>query len=910
MKNIIFIFLFFTIYSNSQTRFDEIQNGDETGIDCGGSTGVVCTNGAALKAFPGAVGFGKYTVGGRGGTVYTVTNLNASGSGSFREAYEASGARIVVTNLGGTIDLGGNDIIITNPYLTILGHSSPLDGGGITFTNGNVQIRTDEVIVRYTRFRGNAGGSNDAFAISSYGSGFSNIILDHCSFSYGTDENLGIFSNCSGNITDVTISNGLFSFPFDYKNILQEACTQNITYFNNLLTHGAERNIRLKGGSSYEMVNNLIYNYGYACDMGTDTDFSIINNHFKEGSNGTSGTTLINNIPEGGFDINDSQMYISGNTWNSGISLEYDTDYNGLLLGAPFMDSGLPIVSVAKMTPYVIANAGANYPFQDAVDVQAISDYINDTGVWVTSLTGTPGIPTLAAGTAWTDSDGDGMRDDFEGNDYGDISQSSSGDFYSTGWSNIEELYNSLVDNISQFDGAYGWGKKATGGKGGVVYLITTDADSGAGSLREALLATGPRYIIFANGFRIHLDTTLFVTDGDFTVLGNSAPADSDGVTISGGSVIIATDNFIFRYVKFRMGDNGYKNAAGTVVCPSCAGGDDDTVRIGGSDTWMFDHCEVLWGVDETFSINGTGTPVINGTIQNSIIAEGLSDSYHSEGPHGFGPLLMLETDRVSFIRNYMGRHTDRHIRVREDNTFEMINNVVNGFSWASIYTRGSQFLTVNNHFQRAYGLAIAASGLTLIKPTGSGTQTEMAYIEGNTKDTPSQTTVITSGFSTVGTPPPSANSGYYYRYLLTAPQAIDTVLANAGAIYPIRDFHTLRIIADYQATSGGLIDSQEEVGGYLTPAAGTPMVDEDNDGIDDVAEQAFITLHDLGVSLAAFLPLDDALNNGRDNIMDVYNSLVDGEVVVVPPSESNGVIIDNRNIWVNGGKAVIINEE
>ena len=385
---------------------------------------------------------------------------------------------------------------------------------------------------------------------------------------------------------------------------------------------------------------------------------------------------------------------------------------------------------------------------------------------------------------------------------------------------------NPISAELKAFPTALGFGRFATGGRGGRIIKVTNTNDSGKGSLRAALMASGKRIIVFSVGGRIKLESSINVTNGDFSLFGNSAPRDSGGITITGKSIVFRANNFIVRHVRFRLGDNGYKDSNGSIVCRGCAGGDDDTVRIGGAINWIFDHCEFLWGIDETFSINGTGRPVADGTVQNCLIAEGLSRSHHSEGAHGFGPLMMLNTERISFIRNYMARHSERHIRVREDNSFEMINNVINGFRYATVITGGSQFQIVNNHYEQAYGLDIRQS--VLIKRTGSGSEREEAYISGNTKNTNRHVAMV-GKFNRVDSP--TIDSGYLP---LTAQQAVDTVLAKAGTRYPHTDSHTKRILGDFGTPVGGLLDSQAQVGGFLTPKTGTKILDADDDGIRD----------------------------------------------------------------------------
>ena len=124
------------------------------------------SNDTKLLSFPMAEGSGAHSIGGRGGRVIEVTNLNSSGVGSFREACEASGKRVVVFRVGGTIDLKGRDIIIDDDYITIAGQTAT--GDGIQIKRGGLVIRANEVIIRYLRLRlGDVavGGAVDALSI-------------------------------------------------------------------------------------------------------------------------------------------------------------------------------------------------------------------------------------------------------------------------------------------------------------------------------------------------------------------------------------------------------------------------------------------------------------------------------------------------------------------------------------------------------------------------------------------------------------------------------------------------------------------------------------------------------------------------------------------------------------------------
>jgi pectate lyase len=233
-----------------------------------------------LPAFPGAIGFGEVTQGGRGGVLVKVTNLNASGKGSLAAALAMKGRRIVVFEVGGVIDLGGRSLNISQPYVTVAGHTAP--SPGITLIRGGLTIAANDVIVRHLRVRpgsmGRKRGSGwewDAIGVN----GASRVMVDHCSVSWATDENLSASGPRFKGKTlrdwrrntsrKVTISNCIIAEALSKsthgkgehsKGTLIHDNTTDIAVIGNLYASNVDRNPLAKGGVRAVIVNNWISN--------------------------------------------------------------------------------------------------------------------------------------------------------------------------------------------------------------------------------------------------------------------------------------------------------------------------------------------------------------------------------------------------------------------------------------------------------------------------------------------------------------------------------------------------------------------------------------------------------------------------------------------------------------------------
>jgi pectate lyase len=253
-----------------------------------------------VVAFPGAEGFGARSVGGRGGVVIEVTNLDDSGSGSLRAAIEATGPRTVVFRVGGTIEVF-TGLDIENPYITIAGQTAPGDGIQIRNHPSNtapaLQVETHDVVLRYLRLRPGPSlrrtTSLDPLTITrdAY-----NVIVDHCSLSWGTDEGFQTWYS----VHDITIQWSIISEAL-HCSTHEEGChstgmilgDQNtrVSVHHNLLAHNDRRNPRVRGGDM-DVVNNVIYNVGATSAKLDDKDHlagmrcNFVGNYFKWGPGG------------------------------------------------------------------------------------------------------------------------------------------------------------------------------------------------------------------------------------------------------------------------------------------------------------------------------------------------------------------------------------------------------------------------------------------------------------------------------------------------------------------------------------------------------------------------------------------------------------------------------------------------
>lgn len=423
-----------------------------------------------IPAFPGAEGYGSLTRGGRGGKVIAVTNLNDSGPGSLRAAVETEGPRTVVFRVSGTIKLN-SPLRIRHPYITIAGQSAP--GDGICLRDQEVQICADEVIIRYIRFRlGDESGTNADAITGRYNK---NIILDHVSISWGTDEVLSLYHN-----SYVTIQNSIIAEAIGngethkFGGIWGDNYS---TYHHNLIAHNDSRNPRFASGAGHvDFRNNVIYNWGYNSAYGGEKqqpgnpefNFTIINmvaNYYKPGPatrSNVSSRIVAPSSRDGDADLGKwwvSDNFVEGSpevtadNW-LGVSPSRPDHVANLHTGPAFrLAEPWSAMAIAEQSPEeayhtVLARVGASLPKRDSVDARIIEEVRNGTATYgngiISSQRDVGGWPELKSLPAPEDSDGDGMPDWWEvkyGLDPNDPSDAN-GDLNGSGYTNLEEYLN------------------------------------------------------------------------------------------------------------------------------------------------------------------------------------------------------------------------------------------------------------------------------------------------------------------------------------------------------------------------------------------------------------------------------------------------------------------------------------
>jgi len=386
---------------------------------------------AAVPAFPGAEGGGKFSFGGRGGKVFVVTKLADSGPGTLREACESAGPRIVVFNVAGIIHLE-KPIYIEAPYITIDGHTAP--GDGICVADNGLVDNVHDVVIRYVRFR---RGNLDIFNRHGvhYGNPVGNIIIDHVSASWGQDQNIDTYRHM------YQPANGGPALKLPSVNVTIQWCItsealntynhafggdwggRNTGFHHNLFACNTGRNPSIAMTYDFNFVNNVLFNWRHRTldGGGEESLYNIINNYFKAGPAANNGPvkyrillpsatqSKANPTPRFGKayvagNVVEGNEKVSADNWAGGVQFSdggskddptTTTNENLKTLIAqvrvdkPFPMPAMTITSAQEAFAAVLKGAGATLPHRDAVDERVINE-VKTGKVWGEGQTITP----------------------------------------------------------------------------------------------------------------------------------------------------------------------------------------------------------------------------------------------------------------------------------------------------------------------------------------------------------------------------------------------------------------------------------------------------------------------------------------------------------------------------------------
>ena len=342
---------------------------------------------AKIPAFPGAEGGGMHSFGGRGGKVFIVTSLADHGPGTFREACEAGGPRIVLFNVAGIIQLE-RPLDILAPYITIAGQTAP--GDGVCVAGHTTHIRTHDVVIRHMRFRrGITDISNRDDTLS--GDAIGNVIIDHCSTSWGNDETLSLYRQMYAPdpsqprkrermpTMNVTIQWTIISESLDtfHHGFGATWGGSNAGFHHNLFACNTGRNPSISS-RDFTFANNVLFNWRHRTLDGGARTINVINNYFKPGPKTEGELRYRIGKPEGGAwyvagNIVDGNEKVTSDNWAGGIQHDDDEpQIKGRRLEQPGPMPHLTIQPAAEAYEAVLAHVGATLPKRDPVDQRVI----------------------------------------------------------------------------------------------------------------------------------------------------------------------------------------------------------------------------------------------------------------------------------------------------------------------------------------------------------------------------------------------------------------------------------------------------------------------------------------------------------------------------------------------------------
>jgi len=400
------IFPVSNLYSGSTYywRVDEVaSNGDVT-------LGNVWSFKPAQLAFPGAEGYGRFAVGGRGGKVIEVTNLNDDGPGSLRDAVNQEiGPRTIVFNVSGNIKLASR-LVVNQPYITIAGQTAP--GEGITLSRAPIGLTGNDGVVRFLKVRIGGGTTFDGMGLT--GANYS--IIDHCSISWTIDESFSSRGAHHITLQRTLISEALNVAGHDkYEAGKMHGYAATIggdigSFHHNLLAHNYGRNWSIGGGlngdgyysGKVDITNNVVYNWGHRTTDGGANEVNFVNNYYKPGASTNIFVAL--NAQHEGVGKGMQRYYFNGNvmpgyfdeksqekgrkmTVTNKEMVNYET-----FVDKPFFQSFVETQSARAAYKNVLSDVGANQPFFDKHDNRIVDETLKGTFTYKGSKSGLGGM--------------------------------------------------------------------------------------------------------------------------------------------------------------------------------------------------------------------------------------------------------------------------------------------------------------------------------------------------------------------------------------------------------------------------------------------------------------------------------------------------------------------------------------
>lgn len=414
----------------------------------------------------------------------------------------------------------------------------------------------------------------------------------------------------------------------------------------------------------------------------------------------------------------------------------------------------------------------------------------------------------------------------------------------------LNENHTVISGKTISFPGAEGFGKFTTGGRGGKVLFVTKTSDDGSeGTLRHVLEQKGPRYIVFKTAGTIYLESPLRIKEGNVTIAGQTAPG--DGITVANYETFVAADNVIIRYMRFRMGDQ--KKYEG------------DALGARFIKNLIVDHCSMSWSTDETVSIYVNE----NTTLQWCVISESLRNSAHQKGAHGYGGIAGGKF--ASFHHNIYANHDSRNPRLGEyagskfalTDLTDFRNNVIYNWGHNNIYGgEGMNVNLVNNYYKPGPASMNKKRIVAIDKNEKPETQVYNIwgkyYINGNVSEGNPDVTADNWNLGVFNQMKPAYNLTDADKNSIKINQphdiqnnvktdspkeAYEKILKIGGASL-VRDAVDLRVLEHVEngtfshkgslGSDNGIIDSQNDVGGFPDLKQGKVLLDSDNDGMPD----------------------------------------------------------------------------